>query len=190
MTSVALTKVLFERWLGSGRRFTSMAPDVDRMLREHDAGLLIGDTALQVDRSRYLAFDLAEEWIRFTGKPFVFAVWAIRRAALANAPADLASIFQTSRDHGLQAENVDFIAREWAGRVDSPKPKCALTSQKTFTTTWMRVAWKAFSCSIVMLRSAELCPGLRLSSFWKSRSLRPPSRLMMSSILDRVEGLQ
>jgi len=117
MTSVALTKVLFERWLGSGRRFTSMAPDVDRMLREHDAGLLIGDTALQVDRSRYLAFDLAEEWIRFTGKPFVFAVWAIRRAALANAPADLASIFQTSRDHGLQAENVDFIAREWAGRV-------------------------------------------------------------------------
>ena len=46
MTSVALTKVLFERWLGGGRIFTPMAPDLDEMLREHDAGLVIGDTAL------------------------------------------------------------------------------------------------------------------------------------------------
>lgn len=117
MTSVALTKVLFERWLGAGRSFTSMAPDVDTMLLEHDACLVIGDIALRVDRSKYLAFDLAEEWIRFTGKPFVFAFWAIRRAALADASTDLAGIFQSSRDHGLQAENVDFIAREWAGRL-------------------------------------------------------------------------
>ena len=117
MTSVALTKVLFERWLGSGRSFTGMAPNVGLMLRDHDAGLVIGDTALQVDRSKYLTFDLAEEWIRFTGKPFVFAFWAIRRAALANASPDLAAIFQTSRDHGLEAQNIDFVAREWAGRV-------------------------------------------------------------------------
>src|SRR5579864_5400960 len=27
MTSVALTKVLFEKWLGGGRAFTAMAPD-------------------------------------------------------------------------------------------------------------------------------------------------------------------
>jgi chorismate dehydratase len=67
MTSVALTKVLFDRWLGGGRIFTTMAPDVDRMLRDHDACLVIGDTALQVDRFKYLTLDLAEEWIRFTG---------------------------------------------------------------------------------------------------------------------------
>ena len=117
MTSVALTKVLFERWLGGGRTFTAMAPDIDTMLRDHDAGLVIGDTALQVDRSRYLTLDLAEEWIRFTGKPFVFAFWAIRRAALADAPSDLATIFQTSRDHGVQPESIAAIAGSWAGRV-------------------------------------------------------------------------
>src|SRR5215472_17692343 len=82
MTSTALTKVLFEHWLGTGRVFTPMPPDLDAMLREHDAGLVIGDTALQVDRTRYLTLDLAEEWIRFTGKPFVFAFWAVRRSAL------------------------------------------------------------------------------------------------------------
>jgi len=117
MTSVALTNVLFDRWLGAGRSFTPMAPDVDAMLHAHDACLVIGDTALQVDRSKYLVFDLAEEWIRFTGKPFVFAFWAIRRAALSEASIDLTAIFQKSRDHGLQAENVDLIAREWSGRL-------------------------------------------------------------------------
>ena len=117
MTSVALTKVLFDRWLGSGRVFTPMAPHVDGMLQEHDACLVIGDTALKVDRSRYLAIDLAEEWIRFTGKPFVFAFWAVRRAALAHSSTDLATIFQNSRDHGLQPKNIDFITREWATRV-------------------------------------------------------------------------
>jgi chorismate dehydratase len=117
MTSVALTKILFERWLGSGRTFTPMAPDLDAMLREHDAGLVIGDTALQVDRTRYLTVDLAEEWIRFTGKPFVFAFWAVRRAALASGSPDLAAIFQASRDHGLEPANIDSIAREWSGRL-------------------------------------------------------------------------
>jgi chorismate dehydratase len=117
MTSVALTKVLFERWLGSGRTFTPMAPNVDEMLREHDACMVIGDTALRVDRSQYNTFDLAEEWIRFTGKPFVFAFWAVRRAALESTNLDLTAIFQASRDHGLEPKALDYIAREWTSRV-------------------------------------------------------------------------
>ena len=116
MTSVALIKVLFAKWWGGGRTFTPMAPDIEQMLKMHDAGLVIGDPALQIDRSRYLTYDLAEEWIRFTGKPFVFAFWAVRQAALGDAPRDLdlATVFQESRDHGLQPENLDRIAREWS----------------------------------------------------------------------------
>jgi len=119
MTSVALTKVLFEKWLGRGRTFTSMPPDIEKMLAEHDAGLLIGDPALQVDRSRYHTLDLAEEWIRHTGKPFVFAFWALREAALREtSPAqDLAEVFQHSRDHGLEAANLDRIVRKWSPRL-------------------------------------------------------------------------
>jgi chorismate dehydratase len=119
MTSVALTKVLFEKWLGAGRTFAAMAPDIDRMLSEHDAGLLIGDPALKVDRARYYTLDLAEEWIRHTGKPFVFAFWAVRSAALAeaNPSIDLPAVFQKSRDHGLEASSLNQIAREWAPRL-------------------------------------------------------------------------
>jgi chorismate dehydratase len=120
MTSVALTKVLFQKWLGGGRTFTAMAPNVDQMLAEHDAGLLIGDPALKIDRKRYHTLDLAEEWIRHTGKPFVFAFWAVRADALKEAsPAlDLAAVFQKSRDRGLEPSNLNQIVREWAPRLD------------------------------------------------------------------------
>jgi len=119
MTSVALTKILFEKWLGSGRTFVPMAPDIEQMLAEHDAGLVIGDPALKIDRERYLTLDLAEEWIRYTGKPFVFAFWAVRSAALAEAdPAlDLAAVFRDSRDHGLEPSSLNKIACEWAPRL-------------------------------------------------------------------------
>jgi chorismate dehydratase len=119
MTSVALTKVLFEKWMGGGRTYSPMAPDIDQMLAHHDAALVIGDPALQIDRGRYNTLDLAEEWIRFTGKPFVFAFWAVRGAALAEAdPAlDLAAIFRESRDRGLEPGSLNVIAREWAPRL-------------------------------------------------------------------------
>jgi chorismate dehydratase len=117
LTSVALTKVLFAKFWGGERVYTSAPPHLDSMLTSHDAALLIGDPALRVDRSCYRTWDLAEEWIRFTGKPFVFAFWAVRNAALQSAKLDLASIFQDSRDHGLMPENLAYIARTWAPKL-------------------------------------------------------------------------
>jgi chorismate dehydratase len=119
MTSVALAKILFAKWLGGGRSFTPMTPDIDKMLAGHDAGLVIGDPALQIDRSRYFTLDLAEEWIRYTGKPFVFAFWAVRQESLREAPPspDLAAVFRQSRDHGLEPSSLNTIAREWAPRL-------------------------------------------------------------------------
>ena len=141
MTSVALTRILFQKWLGGGRTFTSHEPNIEKMLATNDAGLVIGDPALRIDRTRYFTLDLAEEWIRHTGKPFVFAFWAVRQAALcetalsetalcrdsprlsasrsdARRPTpDLAAIFQQSRDHGLEPASLDQITREWAPRL-------------------------------------------------------------------------
>ncbi|MBZ5646134.1 MAG: menaquinone biosynthesis protein [Acidobacteriia bacterium] len=114
-TSVALARVLFRKWWGGARQFHAMAPDLGDMLRECDAALIIGDPALTVDRNKFVCYDLAEEWNRLTGKPFVFAFWAVRAEAAEHSPVDLVQIFQQSRDHGLQ--NVDALAREWAPRV-------------------------------------------------------------------------
>jgi chorismate dehydratase len=118
MTSVALTKILFAKWLGGAREYIPMAPDLGNMLARSDAALLIGDPALQVDRTRYVTLDLAEEWVARTGKSFVFAFWAIRKPALAgrNAAA-LAEVFKKSRDHGLSPKTLEAIAQEWAPRL-------------------------------------------------------------------------
>jgi len=119
MTSVALTKVLFAKWWGGERTYSDAAPDIETMLSQHDAALVIGDPALKIDRSRFQTLDLAEEWIRHTGQPFVFAFWAVRQAALQDAPPelDLATIFQDSRDHGLAPDNLHTISKLWASRL-------------------------------------------------------------------------
>ncbi len=118
MTSVALTKILFAKWLGGARNYKAMAPDLDQMLAVCDAALLIGDPALQIDRTRYHTLDLAEEWIARTGKSFVFAFWAIRKQALAGRdPAAIAKVFRESRDHGLSPKNLEINAQEWAPRL-------------------------------------------------------------------------
>ena len=118
MTSVALAKILFAKWLGGARSYKAMAPDLDAMLRACDAALLIGDPALQVDRTRYFTLDLAEEWVARTGKPFVFAFWAIRKQALAGRNgAAIAEVFKKSRDHGLSPKKLEAIAQEWAPRL-------------------------------------------------------------------------
>jgi chorismate dehydratase len=134
MTSVALTKILFEKWLGGGRTFTPADPNIEKMLAANDAALVIGDPALQIDRSRYITLDLAEEWIRHTGKPFVFAFWAVRQEALKEValredgsqevqPAlALAAIFQQSRDRGLAPASLDHIVDEWSPRLGLTQP--------------------------------------------------------------------
>jgi chorismate dehydratase len=121
MTSVALTKILFAKWLGGAREYVMKAPYLNEMLRHCDAALLIGDPALQVDRERYVTLDLAEEWQARTGKSFVFAFWAVREAALAGRDAvAIAEVFKTSRDHGMRAENLEAIAEEWSGQLELP----------------------------------------------------------------------
>jgi chorismate dehydratase len=119
-TSVALLQVLFAKFLGGNRQLTPHPPQLEIMLRDHDAALLIGDAALQVPTdSRYHLYDLAHEWRERTGKPFVFAFWAVRLDALNRQPPglNLAEVFQHSRDHGLQPENLAVIAREWSPKL-------------------------------------------------------------------------
>jgi chorismate dehydratase len=117
LTSAALVRILFEKCWGGDRQFSSLPPNLEGMLADHDAALLIGDPALKVDRSQFHTWDLAEEWIRFTGKPFVFAFWAVRQDAAKLSSLDLATIFQESRDHGLELENLHQLARTWAPKL-------------------------------------------------------------------------
>jgi chorismate dehydratase len=143
-TSAALLQILFAKYWrpnvetrqqSSEPKFIPMEANLGSMLKGCDAALLIGDPALAIDRRRYHVLDLAEEWHKVTGKPFVFAFWAVRKQALAAQPLrdELTEIFQRSRDHGLA--NVDLLAKEWAPRLslDSSDIKTYLTKNISYS---------------------------------------------------------
>ena len=116
-TSTALVQIFLKKFVGVDAGFVAQKPDLKEMLRWHDAAMLIGDAALQAQTAGYQVYDLAEEWHRWTYLPFVFAFWAVRKAALANVgeEVNISRVFQQSRDHGLQ--HISEIAESWSGRL-------------------------------------------------------------------------
>jgi chorismate dehydratase len=104
-TGVLLAQMLLAERYGAAPRYFTCPPDLGEMLREADAGVLIGDPAL---RALYEApalglrvTDLALEWQEWTGLPMVFAVWAVRREFAAANPGHVKEVheaFQRSRD--------------------------------------------------------------------------------------------
>ena len=116
-TSAALVEIYLRKFVGVDPGFSRQKPDLKEMLQWHDAALLIGDPALQTPTDGYYVYDLAEEWRRWTGRSFVFAFWAVRKAALSGRPAELniAQAFQQSRDNGLK--HIPEIADAWTSKL-------------------------------------------------------------------------
>src|SRR5919204_2768641 len=70
----------------------------------HEAVLVIGDAALTLAAAGTYAhrYDLGDEWKRWTGQPFVFAVWAARRGASPAAVQRANNALLASRAWGLE----------------------------------------------------------------------------------------
>ncbi len=67
------------------------------ILQEYPAALLIGDEALQASQSAdgLQWWDLGEAWNQWTGKPFVYALWVMRRSLAESRPAVLDQLKET-----------------------------------------------------------------------------------------------
>lgn len=103
-TSVVLVQILLRQKFGNNS-FTAngLAPDLNYMLHENDAALMIGDQAMRCNTQGYFVFDLAEQWQQWTGLPFVFAFWAVRPEApkvLQGRP--LSEFFEESFNLGMK----------------------------------------------------------------------------------------
>ena len=92
-TSSCLVQIVLRKHFGISPRFVPRNPDLPTMLEECDAALLIGDPALAMDFQGLDVYDLAELWKAMTGKPFVFAFWAVRQEA---ASEQVVKAFQES----------------------------------------------------------------------------------------------
>ena len=109
-SSQALLKILLAERYSVTPDYVERAPDLDEMLADHDAALLIGDLAMtSVHLAVCVQLDLGEAWWDWQQLPFVFAVWALRDGAPARR---LRGLLHAALDDGT--ENLDRLAREAA----------------------------------------------------------------------------
>ena len=85
-----------------------------------DAVLLIGDRGMRPREGQFaFAWDMGEEWTRWTGLPFVFAMWVARPGSWIGADGQAAG---AARDEGLT--RLPEIARQAAPAVGIPEAEC------------------------------------------------------------------
>jgi chorismate dehydratase len=130
-TSNAYAQIIFRKFQHTDPEFLPFAPNLDVMLQECDAAILIGDPALLAledqdarlartgERLEYL--DLGHVWKQHTGMPWVSAVWAVRPEALDAAKLSARQVtedFLGSRDRGMA--HIEDLVTEWAPRIAVP----------------------------------------------------------------------
>lgn len=120
-TSVLLAQMWLREVHSVEPEYFTCPPDVNAMMLEADAAVVIGDVALRATyegASRGLqVHDLGQAWRSWTGLPMVFAVWAARRTFAEANPGtvkDVHSAFIRSRDTALtHVQQVAERAARW-----------------------------------------------------------------------------
>jgi chorismate dehydratase len=128
-TSQALVKIVFREFLNHEPDWESCGPDLQVMLENNDAALLIGDPAMKMPSQGLHVFDLASLWRRFTDTGFVFAMWMAR----ADAVEAIRKIdFAGARDEGL--EQIERIITQYESQVPLSREEIReyLTNNITF----------------------------------------------------------
>jgi len=119
-TSAALVRILLKEQYSLEPRFEPLAIGASLTDAAADAVLVIGDRAIQSPPGRFAAvWDLGDQWVRWTGLPFVFAMWVQRSGIdLEDLPRALAD----ARDCGVA--NLESIAEAEAAPLGLTVPQC------------------------------------------------------------------
>lgn len=112
--SQALLREILEGRFGVAPDYAECEPGRAFEGRGFHGVLIIGDPALAADPPGYRKLDLGLAWMEWTGLPFVYAVWALRRRLLEARPG-IASDLAWLRDIG--EGRLPEIAREEAERT-------------------------------------------------------------------------
>lgn len=102
-TSVNLLKILLSQHFGCSCFYEVAQPGASVSDDDSSALLLIGDSALRtsLEKSDLFVYDLGEMWYKWTGLPFVFALWLCR-----NEVADAVELRVLARQLIQAKENV------------------------------------------------------------------------------------
>lgn len=119
-TSATLARILLAERYGVSPEIELLPIGAGLADTSADAVLLIGDRAIGSQRGSFqLIWDLGDEWCRWTGLPFVFAVWAARPGI--DVPL-LEPLLASARDAGRL--NLASIAAAEASSHGLTVPQC------------------------------------------------------------------
>lgn len=143
-TTVALLKLLlhhvYDDETADDVTFSTIEPTREPDALPHDLVMLIGDPGLEADAGEREIWDLGTEWVRWTGLPFVFALWVLRPGVdHAEVLPALHDARKAGRERGavdgtegaahyeLDADDVRGVQRFWAecralGLAEQPDP--------------------------------------------------------------------
>jgi len=96
-SSIALTKVLLKFFWKLPVQFIDAKPGFEEEIKGDNAAVIIGDRTFGLSGKYAYEFDLAEEWKKFTGLPFVFAAWV----STEKLPEDFIQQFNTVLKQGV-----------------------------------------------------------------------------------------
>lgn len=114
-TSATLVKVIFREFLGREPEWTTSAPNIQEMLDNYDAALIIGDPGMGFRRRGLNVWDMAGLWKQHTGLGFVFAMWMVRDEALERARL---VDFAGARDEGVA--HIEEIVQSYQDKIPMP----------------------------------------------------------------------
>lgn len=105
-SSVLLSKVLAKFYWKKEFNWENTCNDFqNKSIKGKTAGVVIGDRVFDIEKRYKYIYDLSEEWFKFTGLPFVFAVWV--------STAEISKEFESNINDALAfgIENIPEIVR-------------------------------------------------------------------------------
>jgi chorismate dehydratase len=104
LTSVNLVRILAEKYWEINPQWKSLS-ELKGHLSQDEGMVLIGDKTFGLSGQYPFCYDLAGEWIKFTGLPFVFAVWISRQPL----PVEFEKSFQSALAWGVKHREESII---------------------------------------------------------------------------------
>jgi chorismate dehydratase len=98
-SSITLTKILCRFFWKIQPDFKDAKPGFEKNVTGTTANVVIGDRTFDLNGSFSYEFDLAEEWKKFTGLPFVFAAWVSNEKLDQNFIADFNAVLKYGVDN-------------------------------------------------------------------------------------------
>jgi chorismate dehydratase len=134
-TSVCLLKIILSLQFGYANSFVRTSLPLTEALESFAAHLLIGDSALKsaLENNYCHIYDLGDLWYRFTGLPFVFALWIVRRDAVLSKRAELTELQKILRESKRIAYESYFEIAEESAAVSWMSPAALVEYWQTIS---------------------------------------------------------